>query len=351
MIAVQAYNINQMLSFITECFESYYIRKLLSFAHNRVDRYISLKYQGMKSAGICVDHIQKLENENTFLVNSQSQRGVKYLVDMNLGVCSCIGGQDGSPCSHQAAIAKLFGIYSVNCVSTISSTARQQLAVVALGNNAIQEGDFYTSLHQQQEEKRLGVQADCVHDDAEDLDLLNAITAAHDRIASTDENDMTSEGNDQITTSIAQDDILQQLKEFSEDITERIKSTPIVADAMKTFLRRYKLLTKQGGFVNARLSSALHRFGWVFGGTVSRKDHNGRFRRGRRIPINAKAAGHHRGTTTRGKAVMLQGRPKGIKMATFPKSITSLNIKKRPPKRPHSLSENVARGVQNAGRW
>ena len=127
---------------------------------------------------------------------------------------------------------------------------------------------------------------------------------------------------------IAQDDILQQLKEFSEDITERIKSTPIVADAMKTFLRRYKLLTKQGGFVNARLSSALHHFGWVFGGTVSRKDHNGRFRRGRRIPINAKAAGRRRGTTTRGKAVMLQGRPKGIKMATFPKSITSLNIKK-----------------------
>ena len=61
----------------------------------------------MKSAGICVDHIQKLENENTLLVNSQSQRGVKYLVDMNLGTCSCPGGQDGSPCSHQTAIAKL----------------------------------------------------------------------------------------------------------------------------------------------------------------------------------------------------------------------------------------------------
>ena len=108
---------------------------------------------------------------------------------MNLGVCSCIGGQDGSPCSHHAVIAKLFGIYSVNCVSPISSTARQQLAVVALGNNAIQEGDFYTSLHQQEEEKKLGIQADCVHDDEEDLDLLNAIIATHDHIASTDEND------------------------------------------------------------------------------------------------------------------------------------------------------------------
>ena len=44
-------------------------------------------------------------------------------------------------------------------MSTISSTARQKLAVVALGNNDIQKGDFYTSLHQQQEEKRLGIQA------------------------------------------------------------------------------------------------------------------------------------------------------------------------------------------------
>ena len=51
--------------------------------------------------------------------------------------------------------------------------------------------------------------------------------------------------------AIAQDDILQQLKDFLEDITERIKSTPVDADAMKTYLRRYKLLTKQGGFVNA----------------------------------------------------------------------------------------------------
>ncbi len=120
-----------MFSFITECFELYYMRKLLSFTHNRADRYISLKYQGMKSAGICSDDIQKLENENTFLVSSQTECGVKYLVDMKLGVWSCIGGQDGSPCS---AVAKLFSIYSV---STIYSAAR-------LGNirKTFQEGNF-----------------------------------------------------------------------------------------------------------------------------------------------------------------------------------------------------------------
>jgi len=73
---VKAYNIVQIFSFITECLELYYTRKLLSFAHNRVDRYISLEYQGMKSAGIGTHDIQKLENDNTFLVNSQTERGV-----------------------------------------------------------------------------------------------------------------------------------------------------------------------------------------------------------------------------------------------------------------------------------
>ena len=62
---------------------------------------------------------------------------------------NCIGGQSSSPSSHQAAIAKLRGIYSMNYVSTISAVARQQLAVIALSSNAIQDGDFYPSLHHQ----------------------------------------------------------------------------------------------------------------------------------------------------------------------------------------------------------
>ena len=70
---VKAYNIVQMFSFITECLELYYTRKLLSFAHNRVDRYISLKYQGMNSTGIASDDIQQLDKEKTFIVNRQTE--------------------------------------------------------------------------------------------------------------------------------------------------------------------------------------------------------------------------------------------------------------------------------------
>ena len=119
---------------------------------------------------------------------------------------------------------------------------------------------------------------------------------------------------------------------------------------METFLRRYDTLTKAGTFSNARLSSALHRFGWVFGGTTSNSQ-GGYFRRGRRIHINAKSAGRRRGKVSKGKQKMLQGRPKGVRLATFP-DVCEMPIRNKPKgKRKHSLQTNIMRGTQNAGKW
>lgn len=102
---VKAYNLIQMFSFVTESLELFYIRKILSVAHNRFDRHISLKFQGLKCADISLAQVQEVDKaELTYLVNSRTERGVRYLVDMKLGACSCIAGQDGSVCSHQAAI-------------------------------------------------------------------------------------------------------------------------------------------------------------------------------------------------------------------------------------------------------
>ena len=106
---VKAYNVVQMFSFVTECLELYYTRKILSVAHNRYEHHVSLKFQGIKCSGISENQIQQLDEVSmTYLVNSQTECGVKYLVDMKLGVCSFNAGQNGSPCSHQAAYSKVF---------------------------------------------------------------------------------------------------------------------------------------------------------------------------------------------------------------------------------------------------
>ena len=153
---VKVYNLVQMFSFVTECLELYYSRKILSVAHNRFDHHISLKFQGIKCSGISESQIEKLDEGNgTYLVNSQTERGVQYLVDMKLGVCSCNGGQDGSPCSHQAAIVKHFHIPSINCIPTLSPETRQHLAMIAIGCQAVQDPNFYSSLHQKKHEQSL----------------------------------------------------------------------------------------------------------------------------------------------------------------------------------------------------
>ena len=87
---VKAYNHVQMFSFVTECLELYYTRKLLSAAHNRMDKYISLKYQGLKYVRIYPENISLIDSMAAiFTVDSQTERGVKYLVNMELGICSC----------------------------------------------------------------------------------------------------------------------------------------------------------------------------------------------------------------------------------------------------------------------
>ena len=140
---VKAYNLVQMFSFVTDCLELYYSKKILSVAHNRFEHHISLKFQGIKCSGISENHIEKLDEVNgTYLVSSQTECGVKYLVDIKLGVCSCNAGQDGFPCSHQAAIVKHFHIPSINCIPTLSPETRQNLAMIAIGPQTVQDPNF-----------------------------------------------------------------------------------------------------------------------------------------------------------------------------------------------------------------
>ena len=321
---VKAYNIIQMFTFVTECLELYYTRKLLSVAHNRINRYVSLKYQGINCARIGFDKIQVHdEAEQTYLVESQTERGVKYLVDMSVGVCSCTAGQDGSPCSHQAAVVRHYGVPSINCIPTLSPQIRQEIATITLGSNAIQNYQFYASLRQEKQEIKVPVPS---HDDQDfsgtAWDLVRSMAI--------DADEPIEEGNSSEPNII--DDIPEftsKIDEFAADIKSRMQHTPLIAQAMKTLLRRYSSLTQPGTFVNARLSSALHRFGWTFGG-ATQSGQGGYFRRGRRIPVNAKSAGRRHGKSKKGKGKTLQGRPTGIRIGTFSGVSYNMRVRNEP---------------------
>ena len=59
------------------------------------------------------------------------------------------------------------------------------------------------------------------------------------------------------------------------------------------------------------LTSSLHRFGWTFGGSVSNRK-NGHLRHGRRIAVQATAAGRRKSSKSRGKAKAVPGKPAGV---------------------------------------
>ena len=69
-------------------------------------------------------------------------------------------------------------------------------------------------------------------------------------------------------SSINTDNLVKQIEEFTADITARVKENTSVAQGMQTFLRGYESMTENGQFNNARLSSGLHCFGWVFDGSI-----------------------------------------------------------------------------------
>ena len=146
------------------------------------------------------------------------------------------------------------------------------------------------------------------------------------------------------------DTLVKQIEEFTEDITTRVKKNTLVAQGMKTFLRRYKGMIESGQFHNARLCSALHRFGWAFGGSI-KSTQGGYLSRVRRIPVNALSAGRRRKSTSKGKAKLPPGRPKGMKVATYPTSWYIMpNHKQAPGKRLHSFKNSI-QGTQNSGKW
>ena len=93
------------------------------------------------------ESIEEVDKGKCYHVKSTSERGVAYVVDMLVGVCTCPQGLDGSPCKHQAAIAIHYGTPSINCIPTLAPQIRRIYAQIALGKEAVTSLSFYAGIH------------------------------------------------------------------------------------------------------------------------------------------------------------------------------------------------------------
>ena len=60
---------------------------------------------------------------------------IKFYVDMELGVCSCIKGYAGAACKYQAAVAKYFSKLAVNIPPFHAKEARKLHAILTIGQS------------------------------------------------------------------------------------------------------------------------------------------------------------------------------------------------------------------------
>ena len=141
----------QLFEFMTVTFELYYERRLLAVAHNRMDRYIALRFKGLGASKVNLSEIRESDSEGVYIVKSQSHDGVEYEVDTSRWHCTCTiawtGKPTGKPCKHQAAVAKKYNLSSINYIQYFSSEGRYAYAVLAVGVENADDKSFYGSLN------------------------------------------------------------------------------------------------------------------------------------------------------------------------------------------------------------
>ena len=267
---VKAYDLVQIFHFITETMERYYQSKLLSVAHSRLDRYVSIRYQGLNSKAYKKESISQV-SESHYIVPSKEEREVVYHVDVEVGTCTCPHGQDGSPCSHQAAVVLHFGCASVNFIPILNPEGKRSLAIIAYGEDAIQDLMFYSTLSQPKPTATQQQVADSSQPD------FSASCWDHFRMGEMNENPAVETLPTQQDQHTQQSELCQRIDVITDDMKKRLMADTIFQQSAEKFVTTYEKLSSKP--TSAHITSALHKFGWCYGGTITSQQ-GGVLRRG-----------------------------------------------------------------------
>lgn len=132
----KAFNLVALVEFIIARMETYYQSRLVEFANGRIQtQHIMLERALIKCEGIRAENIVMLD-ENHYVVPSATAENVYYMVDIEVGICTCIEGMFGRFCKHIAAIYKHFS-RTVPNLPACSPRHRYEVAWLAYGLKAI----------------------------------------------------------------------------------------------------------------------------------------------------------------------------------------------------------------------
>ena len=131
----KAFNIQQLIDFVVTRLDAHYKFRLISVANNRLDANRGSRFMSSDTA-IDLGLICQLQ-EDTYEVPSEHTPGVKYIVNMAIGCCTCPVGNTGGPCKHQAVVMKVFKISSWNFLPVMDPEMRRLFHIVATGDTDV----------------------------------------------------------------------------------------------------------------------------------------------------------------------------------------------------------------------
>ena len=142
---VRAYNPVQIYFFIIGNMERFYERKLLAIANKQLNN-ISKRFFCPEWESVNQNAIVSTGVEHMYYVQSTANVDTFYIVDSNIGICTCPKGNAGGPCKHQAAVAIKFHQSSINYIPSLSLNDRMCYTYIAQGI-CVMDKSFYVKFH------------------------------------------------------------------------------------------------------------------------------------------------------------------------------------------------------------
>ena len=263
---VKAYNLVQLFEFLTVTFELYYERRLLAVAHNRMDRYISLRYKGLGAGKVHPDSIRKsTESDDAYFVTSSVYANKEYEVNTKNWTCTCTVGRtgypSGEPCKHQHSVAIKYTLTAPNLLPYFNGEGRYLHALIALGHDKVGHKSFYAGMTEHLSPSPSLQNAPletntCTHVDEDDLNC----NISHDE----------GQENLDIMLSIIEEqeklenEVFTLSNEFMEDVRVRTKEVDVqFLSGLKKFFTTYLDTVKNAEPATSatpKLASLLHTY-------------------------------------------------------------------------------------------
>lgn len=250
-----------------------------------------------------------------YQVQSENDPEQMYEVDLNIGICTCIKGNNGAICKHQVVCANQ-GMTVVPQMLLLNSSSRRWLALLALGEEKAPTEDFFKSLKEIKSEKtteenyEADIEGNSSHDNCIELQME---TETPDEISASS---ITDEEHAEI------DDITARSREAAEEL---VKTCAKYGNAdtllgIKKFIGRLSFI---------KSANQLNSFLNITGSSVKKGAGRGK------IPCQPTSIARRSPGMPRGAATIGKGR----------RPLTTLTSR---PKRPHNLAHNVKSNVANA---